>query len=102
MKKIYRTQKIYGKTEAIFIQSKQKTRHLLRCRGFYFFSLEKPVIYTGIKDMKVLKTTQSGFEGFLRDRFTTLQEAKDRVFCTSVYARWRYNQYHGINFDMAW
>ncbi|KAF5910052.1 uricase-like [Clarias magur] len=63
---------------------------------------EKPVIYTGIKDMKVLKTTQSGFEGFLTDRFTTLQEAKDRVFCTSVYARWRYNQYHDINFDMAW
>ncbi|KAG7230681.1 hypothetical protein INR49_012225 [Caranx melampygus] len=30
------------------------------------------------QDLKVLKTTQSGFEGFLRDRFTTLQEAKDR------------------------
>ncbi|KAF4083305.1 hypothetical protein AMELA_G00138460 [Ameiurus melas] len=60
------------------------------------------VIHSGIKDMKVLKTTQSGFEGFLKDRFTTLQEAKDRVFCTSVYARWRYNQHEEVNFDMAW
>lgn len=61
-----------------------------------------PVIHSGLKNMKVLKTTQSGFEGFLRDRFTTLQEAKDRCFCTSVYARWRYNVIQDINFDAAW
>ncbi|XP_023860530.1 uricase [Salvelinus sp. IW2-2015] len=52
--------------------------------------------------MKVLKTTQSGFEGFFRDRFTTLQEAKDRCFCTSVYARWRYNKVQNVNFDSTW
>uniref|UniRef100_A0A672SG79 Uricase n=1 Tax=Sinocyclocheilus grahami TaxID=75366 RepID=A0A672SG79_SINGR len=44
-----------------------------------------PVVHSGIRDIKVLKTTQSGFEGFLRDRFTTLTDAKDRFFCTSVY-----------------
>ncbi|AWP10863.1 Uricase isoform 2 [Scophthalmus maximus] len=37
-----------------------------------------PVLHSGLKNMKVLKTTQSGFEGFLRDRFTTLQDTKDR------------------------
>ncbi|XP_060797541.1 uricase [Neoarius graeffei] len=63
---------------------------------------ENAVIHSGIKDMKVLKTTQSGFEGFLKDHFTTLQETKDRVFCTSIYARWRYNQYREVNFDLAW
>ncbi|XP_029356787.1 uricase [Echeneis naucrates] len=61
-----------------------------------------PVVHSGLKDMKVLKTTQSGFEGFLRDRFTTLQEAKDRCFCTSVYSRWRYSKAHGVDFDAAW
>ncbi|XP_029905744.1 uricase [Myripristis murdjan] len=61
-----------------------------------------PVLHSGVKNMKVLKTTQSGFVGFLRDRFTTLQEAKDRCFCTSVYARWRYNRIHNVNFDAAW
>ncbi|KAJ7986712.1 hypothetical protein DPEC_G00342740 [Dallia pectoralis] len=63
---------------------------------------ESPVLYSGLKNMKLLKTTQSGFEGFLRDRFTTLKEAKDRCFCTSVYARWRYNKIHNVNFDGAW
>ncbi|KAI3368728.1 hypothetical protein L3Q82_025711 [Scortum barcoo] len=61
-----------------------------------------PVVHSGVMNMKVLKTTQSGFEGFLRDRFTTLKEAKDRCFCTSVYARWRYNKIEGVDFDAAW
>uniref|UniRef100_A0A3Q3W546 Uricase n=1 Tax=Mola mola TaxID=94237 RepID=A0A3Q3W546_MOLML len=61
-----------------------------------------PVVHSGLKNMTVLKTTQSGFEGFLRDRFTTLPEAKDRCFCTSVYARWRYNRAQDVNFDAAW
>lgn len=61
-----------------------------------------PVVHTGLKNMKVLKTTQSGFEGFFRDRFTTLQETKDRCFCTSVYSRWRYNKIQDVDFDAAW
>ncbi|XP_061094763.1 uricase isoform X2 [Conger conger] len=63
---------------------------------------ENPVIHSGVKDMKVLKTTQSGFENFLKDRFTTLQETKDRCFCTSVYSRWRYNTHKDIPFDLIW
>ncbi|KAI1891980.1 hypothetical protein AGOR_G00149290 [Albula goreensis] len=63
---------------------------------------ESPVIHSGVRDMTVLKTTQSGFENFLKDRFTTLQEVKDRCFCTSVYARWRYNTHKDIPFDASW
>ncbi|XP_073332232.1 uricase [Pagrus major] len=61
-----------------------------------------PVLHSGVQNMTVLKTTQSGFVGFHRDRFTTLQEAKDRCFCTSVYSRWRYNKIQDVNFDAAW
>ncbi|XP_018528697.1 uricase [Lates calcarifer] len=61
-----------------------------------------PVVHSGVKNMTVLKTTQSGFEGFLRDRFTTLQETKDRCFCTSVYSRWCYNKVQDVDFDAAW
>uniref|UniRef100_A0A3Q0S0B0 Uricase n=1 Tax=Amphilophus citrinellus TaxID=61819 RepID=A0A3Q0S0B0_AMPCI len=61
-----------------------------------------PVVHSGVKNMKVLKTTQSGFEGFFRDRFTTLKDTRDRFFCTSVYARWRYNKIQDVNFDAAW
>ncbi|KAM9384999.1 uricase isoform 2-T3 [Pholidichthys leucotaenia] len=61
-----------------------------------------PVLHSGVRNMKVLKTTQSGFEGFLRDRFTTLKDAKDRFFCTSVYSRWHYSKTQDVDFDAAW
>ncbi|MFB6609805.1 factor-independent urate hydroxylase [Agromyces sp. NPDC056379] len=44
----------------------------------------------GLKELTVLKTTQSGFEGFPRDRYTTLQETADRILATDVAARWQY------------
>jgi urate oxidase len=47
-------------------------------------------VEAGIKDLIVLKTTRSGFAGFIKDRYTTLPEATDRIFCTSVTATWRY------------
>lgn len=44
----------------------------------------------GIKDLQVLKTTQSGYEGFLRDEFTLLPEVNDRIMASSVLCTWRY------------
>jgi urate oxidase len=37
-----------------------------------------------------LKTANSGFEGYLRDSLTTLQETADRLFGTSMSAQWKY------------
>ncbi|CAB4394334.1 urate oxidase [Rhizophagus irregularis] len=48
-------------------------------------------IESGLKDMLVLKTTGSAFYGFLRDKYTTLQETNDRILSTSVDATWTYN-----------
>ncbi len=47
-------------------------------------------ISSGIKDLLVLKTSDSGFENFIKDKFTVLKETGDRVFSTSVKADWRY------------
>jgi urate oxidase len=38
----------------------------------------------------VLKSTGSEFSGYPKDRFTTLEETRDRVLSTSVAARWRH------------
>lgn len=46
-------------------------------------------ICAGLKDYKVLKTTQSGYEGYLRDQYTLLPETRDRIMATSVTANWR-------------
>jgi urate oxidase len=44
----------------------------------------------GIDDLLVLKTTASGWEGFVRDEHTTLPETDDRILATIVTARWAY------------
>ena len=46
----------------------------------------------GLDNMVVLKTTQSGFAGFLRDPLTTLPDTDDRLLGTAVTATWEYVQ----------
>jgi len=41
-------------------------------------------VTAGITDLLVLKTTGSGFEGFIRDEYTNLVEVPDRILSTSV------------------
>jgi len=45
-------------------------------------------VVSGVKDLVVLKTTDSEFHGFLEERYTTLQPTRDRVMATSVTAQW--------------
>jgi urate oxidase len=47
-------------------------------------------VVSGFSDLVVLKSTGSEFKGFLKDRYTTLQETDDRIMATSLTARWRY------------
>jgi urate oxidase len=42
----------------------------------------------GISGLEVIKTTGSGFSGFLKDGYTTLQETDDRILATSIDASW--------------
>jgi len=46
---------------------------------------------TGIKDLIVAKTTQSGFTKFNRCKFTTLPETTERIVRTNVFANWKYS-----------
>ncbi|MGH7562439.1 MAG: factor-independent urate hydroxylase [Gemmatimonadales bacterium] len=48
------------------------------------------MVSAGLEGLALLKTTGSGFEGFLRDDYTTLRETADRIFATEVSAVWRY------------
>jgi urate oxidase len=48
-------------------------------------------VSSGIDKLQVLKTTQSGFTDFVRDRFTTLPETKDRMMKTTITSSWNYN-----------
>ncbi|MEU6082711.1 factor-independent urate hydroxylase [Streptomyces sp. NPDC047108] len=47
-------------------------------------------VLTGLKDLTVMNSTNSEFWGYVKDRYTTLQEAYDRILATEVQACWRH------------
>ncbi len=57
-------------------------------------SVDGEKMRSGLFGLKVLKTTESGFEGFLKDKFTTLQETGDRIFATTITADWPCGDVH--------
>lgn len=58
-------------------------------------------VESGIDELFILKTTQSGWAGFHRDRFTTLPETTDRILATTVTARWTYRE-DAPDYDAVW
>jgi urate oxidase len=47
-------------------------------------------VEAGLEGLLLLKTTDSAFTGFVRDRYTTLPETDDRIFATALSASWLY------------
>jgi urate oxidase len=47
-------------------------------------------IESGVTDLLILKTTDSAFKGFVRDRYTTLPETDERILATKLTAVWTY------------
>ena len=45
-------------------------------------------VVSGVRDLVLLKTTDSEFWGYLTDRFTTLEPTRDRIMATSLVAQW--------------
>jgi urate oxidase len=48
-------------------------------------------VESGLDDLFLLKSTDSAFSGFLRDRYTTLPDASDRILATMLSADWLYS-----------
>ena len=59
------------------------------------------VVESGISGLTILKSADSGFKGFQKDPFTTLQETSDRIFATQMRATWRYGE-APPDFDETW
>src|SRR5580704_7241531 len=58
-------------------------------------------IRAGIEDLVAMKTSDSGFEGYPRDKYTTLKETPDRIFCTAIRATWTYGA-RPSDFNRTW
>jgi urate oxidase len=53
---------------------------------------------SGLDELVLLKTSNSAFEGYIKDSLTTLPETKDRLFGTAVSAEWHYTS-PNLDFD---
>ncbi|MEM8997573.1 MAG: factor-independent urate hydroxylase [Acidobacteriota bacterium] len=55
-------------------------------------------VSSGVEGLLILKSSDSGFSDFPRDRYTLLEDTDDRLFSTSLEARWDYS---GLQVDGA-
>jgi urate oxidase len=54
-------------------------------------------VTSGIKDLLILKTTDSGFEHYIKDHYTTLPPTSDRILSTKCETNWIYTS-SGLDF----
>ena len=62
---------------------------------------DRLVVGAGVHDLVILKSSQSAFEGFLRDEYTTLAATRDRLLATSLTATWIYGD-ADVEFGTLW
>jgi urate oxidase len=59
-------------------------------------------VVSGLKDLTVMNSTDSEFWGYVKDKYTTLPEARDRILATEVSSRWRFNWTEDAQQMPAW
>lgn len=97
----------YLKSVSIEIEEQQWSRidgHTFQKRGGLLRTAwirDGRFVDAGVKDLVLLKTTDSSFEGYIKDQYTTLKEASERIMATSVDAAWVYSR-SDIDFDQTW
>lgn len=62
---------------------------------------DKIAVEAGVAGYLIMKTTGSAFEGFLRDEYTTLPDASDRILATSLDAVWLYKD-DDVSWGSSW
>lgn len=62
----------------------------------------KRQVEAGLGNLLILKTTQSGWEGYLHEKFTTIAETNDRILATVVTASWSYGDNTNCDYAGLW
>jgi urate oxidase len=52
---------------------------------------ERSSLVSGIDGFTFMKSTQSGWEGYVKDPYTTIKETNDRMCATSMVASWKWS-----------
>ena len=59
-------------------------------------------VVSGLKDLTVLNSTDSEFRGYVKDEYTTLAEARDRILATEIRAQWRHSGASGESIESGY
>ncbi|MFJ9812560.1 factor-independent urate hydroxylase [Streptomyces sp. NPDC101158] len=59
-------------------------------------------VISGLRDLTVMNSTDSEFHGYIKDRYTTLKEAYDRILATKVTARWAHSVVAAGDAEFDW
>jgi urate oxidase len=78
----------------------EQTTRELRTASIVVSRSEETTVSAGLQGLVVLKTADSAFEGYIKDRLTTLRETKDRLFGTDVTASWTYKAV-ALSYDIS-
>ncbi len=75
--------------ERLVVEGKPHNHAFVKGAGSRFVRAHVPRngpvrLVAGFRGVRVMKTTQSGFEGYIVDEFTTLKPTRDRVMATEV------------------
>jgi urate oxidase len=62
---------------------------------------DKAMVEAGVSELVILKSSQSAFDGYRHDEYTTLKETRDRILATSLTASWQYRD-HDVEFATSW
>ena len=96
----------YAHLTAVVVDLRQKVWHRLSdcSHGFIGSDSETPTarirltrgrapsLSSGIADLMIAKTTQTGFKDFHRDEYRTLADTDDRILASVVTTNWTYSQ----------
>jgi urate oxidase len=74
----------------VHMGSQTRTARVVVSRGAGGTCLVESVV-AGVSGMKILKTTQSGYAGFLHDAYTVLPDTHERILATSMASTWSYS-----------
>jgi urate oxidase len=80
-----------------FVRAGQETR-----TAQITYDGERWEVVSGLKELTVMNSTDSEFWGYIKDKYTTLKEAYDRILATEVSAKWRYNWTRGEGGTPDW
>jgi urate oxidase len=91
---LYRQMKFDGKTHPHAYISSGNEKHTTSVVK----NINGTKVRSGIKDLLILKTTDSAFTGYIKEPYTVLKETNDRILATNCETEWEYND---ANVDYA-